>query len=204
MTDVASGQDCLSDRNENKIQNIELTDSSEISIKLNICNYFLPDKFIHIFKHKDKEWSYYSGFFTYNGNELVPVYKDFPNTTIDWKEFETVLDSFLIARIPTQKEIDLYIVTNNDTLRTNQTTTDSFFSSIMEGVEYSIDLYANKQLSNYSYSNPESYLQKLLKLGMNTREHEIFLRFTKYIINNFNFNNLQKLQIEEIDKLKKK
>lgn len=182
-----------------------VSDSIQYELRLWICNFFFPDKLIQITKNFDNNWDYRLGYFKYVDTLRTFAFQDTIKKSIDWKQFEIRLDSFNIAQIPNQDEIDLKLIKDGKTYKVKN---EDFFSTIMDGVVYTVEIYDNKTHKSIYYNNPHSYLENLIKTGLPTKEHQDFIKFVDYLTGNFDFIKLQRIQMKELvdnkDKKKRK
>ena len=197
-----NGQDTIATKSYNQIllddvkgtdlERAIVSDSIQYELRLWICNFFFPDKLIQITKDFDNNWDYRLGYFKYVDTLRTFVFQDSIKKPIDWKQLEIRLDSFNIAQIPNQDEIDLKLTKDGKTYKVKN---EDFFSTIMDGAAYTIEIYDNKTHKSIYYNNPHSYLENLIKTGLPTKEHQDFIKFVDYLIGNFDFIKLQRIQM---------
>jgi len=178
-----------------------VSDSIQYELRLRICNFFFPDKLIQITKDFDSNWNYRLGYFKYTGTSRTFMFQDSIKKIIDWKQFEIRLNNFIDAKIPNQDEIELILIKDGKTYKVKN---DNFFSTIMDGIAYTIEIYDNKAHETVYYNNPHSYLENLMKIGLPTKEHEEFIKFIDYTTKNFDFIKLHSIQMREIIDTKNK
>ncbi len=169
-----------------------VSDSIQYELRLRICNFFIPDILFQITKDFENNWDYRLGYFQYVDALKTFVFQDSIKKVIDWKQFEIRLDSFNIANIPNQNEIDLGL------------TKDRFFSQIIDGGSVTIEIFDNKTHKSICYYSPHSYLELLIEAGLPTKEHQDFIRFVDYLTENFDFDKLRRIQMREFDENRKK
>ena len=171
-----------------------ISDSISFDLRLWICNFFYPDKLIQVTHDKFGNWDYHLGYFKDIDTTRIIAFQDSIKKPIDWTQFQSELDSFINSKIPDQDKIDLTLKKNGKTYRINNQT---FFTTILDGVAFTIEIYDNNTHKSILYDNPESYLIELKERGLPIKEHEIFIRFTNYILNNFDYKKLQRIQIRD-------
>lgn len=172
-----------------------VSDSIQYELRLWICNFFYPNKLIQITKDFDNNWDYRLGYFKYIDTLRTFAFQDSIKKSIDWKQFDIRLDSFNIAKILNQDEIILKFTKDGKTYKVKN---EDFFSTIMDGAAYTIEIYDNLTHKLISYNNPHSYLEGLIETGFPTREHQDFIKFVDYLTENFDFIKLQKIQMREL------
>ncbi|MCF8373251.1 MAG: hypothetical protein K9H64_16650 [Bacteroidales bacterium] len=209
------GQDIIATKGYNPIllENVKGTDlereivsgSIQYELRLWICNFFFPDKLIQITKELDNNWDYRLGYFKYVDTLNTFSFQDSIIKPIDWKQFEVKLDSFKVAMVPNQDEIDLKLTKGG---KTYEVKNEDFFSTIMDGAAYTVEIYDNETHKLIYYNNPHSYLENLIETGLPTKEHQDFIKFVDYLTENFDFIKLQRIQMKDLvdtkDKKKRK
>ena len=165
------------------------SDSIQYELRLWVCDFFYPDKLIQITRDFDPNWNYRLGYFKFLDDQTTFAFQDSIKKSIDWTEFENKLNHFIDAKIPNQDEIELLLSKDGYTYRLKNR---DFFSSILDGGVYTVEIFDNKTHQTIQYNNPHSYLDKLTKAGLPTKEHEEFIAFTDYI---YQISNLAKLRI---------
>ncbi len=205
ITTKSFNQILLEDVKETDLEREIISDSNQYELRLWICNFFFPDKLILITKDFNNNWDYRLGYYKYVDTLRTFVFQDSIKTVIDWKQFEIKLDSFQIANIPNQDEINLKLTKDDKRYKVKN---EDFFSSIMDGAAYTIETYNNVTHKSVYYNNPHSYLENLIEIGLPIKEHQDFIKFVDYLTENFDFLRLQRIQMKEIfdtkDKKKRK
>ena len=172
-----------------------ISDSVQFELRLWICDFFYPDKLIQLTKDIENIWDYRLGYFKFIDTKTTFVFQDSIKKTIDWDNFKIELDRFINAGLPNQNDIELTLIKDGKTFRMKN---EDYFSSIMDGGAYTVEIFDNKTHKSIHYNNPESYLEKLKEFGLSTIEHEKIIRFTHYITDSFDFRRLQQIQMREI------
>ena len=205
ITTIDYNQIPLQEVKETDLERAIVSDSIKYELRLWISNFFLPDKLIQITKDFDNNWDYRLGYFKYVDTFRTFAYQDSIKKPVDWKQFEIRLDSFNMAQIPNQDEIDLILIKDGKTYKVDN---EDFFSTIIDGLAYTIEIYDNKTYKSIYYNNPHSYLEDLIRTGLPTKEHQDFIKFVDYLTENFDFIKLQRIQMKELldnkDKKKRK
>ncbi len=171
-----------------------VSDSIQYELRMWYCDFFYPDKVIQFTKDFNGNWSYRPGYFR-SDTTTTFVFQDSIIKKIDWSQFEIKLDSFVDAKVPSQNEIELRLVIDGQTYTLKN---EDFFSSIMDGGSYTIEIYDNKSYKTIYYNNPHSYLESLLQKGLPNIEHEDFIKFINYIYEDFELKELRRIQMKEI------
>ena len=171
------------------------SDSIKIELRLWICNFLLPDKLIQIRQTSDLDWDFKHGYFKFIDSRICFAYKSIDNLSIDWDNFEKKLNDFMQADVPDQKKIELIKKIEDKSYHIKNS---AFFTNVMDGVEFTIELFYNDKYKIIHYNNPHSYLEDLEKSGFSTTKHKDFIKFVEYLTEEFELNRLFALQLNEI------
>ena len=178
-----------------------VSDSINFEIRIWFCDFFSPDKFIQIQKDSLGNWDYYLGYYKFIGEDYSIVFQDLMKKEINWENFEKELDYFLNADIPSQDKLDMKVEIDGRFYRIP----DSFFTSILDGSDITIEIFDNITRKIINFNNPWIYLEKLKKANFPAKEHEIFVRFVNFLMKEFDYMSLRKVQLRDIlDKNSKK
>jgi len=169
-----------------------VSDSVEYEIRLWVNSFFYPTTVVQIAKDKNNGWSYRLGFFVYRDTIYNFVFQDSLRKEIDWNTFIAKLDTFNMANVPSQDEIELTILRNG---KTYPFVNKDVFSTVSDGVEFYIEIYDNQSRKLIWYNNPHVYVKTLKAAGMNIIEHTSFIKFVDYLIDCFDVRGLQRTQI---------
>lgn len=171
-----------------------ISDSIHYDLRLWICNFFYPDKLIQVTQDTYGNWDYHLGYFRDFDTTRIFVFQDSIKKSIDWINFQTELESFIKSEIPDQDKIELILSKDGKNYRANS---KDFFSRMLDGATFTFKIFDNKTHKSIFFDNPETYLEELRERGLPTKEHERFIRFTHYIMTNFNYKRLQQIQIRD-------
>lgn len=207
----AKGQDTIVTKSINQLlfDNVKGTDlereinsnSIQYELRLWICDFFFPDKLIQIKRDYENNWDYRLGYFQYDDTTRTIEFQDSIKKSIDWKQFEIKLDSFKIAKIPSQEEIDLILIKEGKTFKVKN---EDFFSNILDGVAYTIEVYDNVTHKSIHYNNPHAYSAQLTRIGLPTKDHQDFIALVDYLSANFDLPKLRRIQMMERGQASKK
>ncbi|UZR96182.1 hypothetical protein [Chondrinema litorale] len=156
----------------------QLLDSIDTYLLLKETTFLTSYKrFIFIIKTEEGNWQFGRGLnFKSKRHHFVS------ETYIDWPVFEDFLNAFVSDNIKNQSEIALSLNYNGDSLRLKN---DSFFSMVMDGVMYELEISIDGKVSELIYNNPHAYLALLERNGLPTVEHKLFTTFVDYLFEEF-------------------
>lgn len=171
--------------------NIERTNhSKEIAFELRLHTmggFFSANDLIRIIKDNNGIWSVQEGQLgdKRDGEENEFTYEPLPqHDSIDWNMFEAKLNHFLSLRLKTQTDLKLrYQETNK---KYDEKPSDYFNGKrFIDAHTFVIEMYNNRTYRQISYLMPATFIKELKNDGLNSIEHEEFLKFTNYILDVF-------------------
>ena len=152
------------------LDSLETNSSTEIRIYR--VNYFAPTQILQIYLNEDSTWSYKQGFF--NTNKQIIIYEE---DSISIDDDLTRKHIELIKELPDQLEIDLRYTNGQDIA---DSLAYRLFSTVMDGVTYTIELTEKDYKKTIMYDNPKTYLKQLDNNKISTVEHDKFIELIDY------------------------
>lgn len=169
-------------------------DTIQSEIELSICNFFTPNKVVQFYQNNREGWDILVGFHTRIDTILHIIPKDSLSTNINWNDFENHLKEFMNSDISNQDEIILRYQKEG---KSSTLSNEQFFSTVSDGIAFDLYYQINNKEKFLNYNNPQLYLKMLTEQGLPTLEHQAFTEFIDYLVGNFDWKAIGRIQMRE-------